>query len=122
MPVAVADDHVACLTARDALGDRREHVGERARAREVDAWSAAGVVQVIVGQSGNDGLTLEIDDRRVRSGQPADAIGLADGGETPVRDRDRLCNREAPVDGHDMAVHEDRVRRRRRGSGLAERR
>ena len=92
VPVAVGDDDLPGLTVLHARGDGREHVGQRACPRQVDAGSAAAVMQVIVGQTGDDRLSLEIENRRVGSGPPADPIGLADGGESPVRDGDRLRN------------------------------
>src|SRR5207249_2483987 len=57
-------------------------------------------------------LAVEIDDRRLRSRELSDVRARADCRESPVRNRDRLCNRESRIDGYDVAVDENRVRRR----------
>src|SRR5436190_623280 len=49
VPIAVGDDDVARPRGHHARGDRREHVGNASRVREVHAGTAAGVVQMIVG-------------------------------------------------------------------------
>ena len=61
VPVAVGDDDVAGTALLDPRGDRGQHVGDRARARQIHTGSAAGVVQVIVGEAGNDRPALQID-------------------------------------------------------------
>ena len=59
-----------CFT-RAAIGG--QDVGDRARARQIDAGSAAGVVQVIVGEAGNDRLPVQIDHGRRGTGELSDA-------------------------------------------------
>ena len=51
VPVAVRDDDVAGSALLDPRGHRREHVAQRARARQIDARSAARAVQVVVGEA-----------------------------------------------------------------------
>ena len=113
VPVAVGDDDLARTAGFHARADRREHVGDAARAREIDAGAAAGVVQMAVGEPGNHRLPVQIDRRRLRAGELADCVVAADGGEAPARDRDRLRDREARVDGDDVSVEEDAVGGRR---------
>ena len=83
-----------------------------ARARQIDAGAAAGVVQMVVGEAGNHRLAVQIDRRRRRAGELSDRGVRADGGEPPARDGDRLRDREPRVDGDDVAVDEDGVGRR----------
>jgi hypothetical protein len=85
VPVAVADDDVAGLAVRDAGFDGGQDIGDRPRAREVDAGSTAGVVDVAVRQTGNDRLAATVEDFRVRPGEGADGVVAAD--------RDELCRR-----------------------------
>src|SRR5262245_29557644 len=98
VPVAVADDDVAGTALLHAGGDRGENVGDRSRARQIDAGSAAGIVQVTVGEAGNDRLAAQIDGPGVRARErPNRGVG-ADGGKPSVADGNRLRDREARVD------------------------
>ena len=114
VPVAVRDDDVAGPALLHARGDGREDVGEAARAGEIDARPAAGVVEVTVGEAGDHRLAVQIDRRRLRAGERADRGARADRGELAAGDRHRLRDREPRVDGDDVAVDEDRVGRRGR--------
>ena len=79
VPVAVGDDHVARRCAANLRGDRCEHLRQRSRARQVDAGTAARIVEVIVGQARNHGATAQIDRSGGRSRERADRVVRADG-------------------------------------------
>ena len=113
VPVAVRDDDVAGLRCRDARAERRLDVGQRSRARQIDARAAAGAVEVVVHQPRNHAAALEIDHPRRRTGDRAHLIVVADGHDAIADDRDRLVDGEAAIDGDDLAVEEDEVGRRR---------
>ena len=96
--------------SRDGGGD----VGEAARAGEIHAGAAAGVVEVAVRQAGNDRLAVQIDRRRLRAGELRIGVARPDRGELAAGDRHRLRDRKARIDGDDVGVDEDRVGRRGR--------
>jgi len=89
---------------------------DRARDR-IHARAAAGVVQMIVGETGNYGLPFQINDRRLRAGELSDVGVRADRRKLAARDRDRLHDRKLRVDRDDVAVDKDYVRRLRRLRG-----
>ena len=113
VPVAVRHDDLARSALLHASFDRREHIRDRSRARQIDARSAAGVVQVTVCQPRNHRLAVQIDRRRVRPRELPDVGVRADGGEAAILDRDRLRDRKARVDRNHVAIDENRVGRRR---------
>ena len=121
VPVAVGDDDVAGAALLHARGDGGEDVGEAPRARQIDAGPAAGVVQMTVGEPRNHRLAVQIDRRRLRTGELADRGVGADGGELAAGDRDRFRDREPRVDGDHVAVDEDRVGAARAGCCAATR-
>ena len=130
MPVAVGDDHLARATAFHTSIDRRKHIADRTRAGQVHSGSAAGIVQVIVGQAGYHGPAFQIDGRGAGARELLDAVGAADRREPAVRDRHRLRDGKARVDGHDVTVDQNGVglsqrrrrKRERRGRRKRERR
>ncbi len=81
VPVAVADNDVAGIALPDARRDRRENVSDRSGAGQIDAGAAAGVVQMIVGETGDRGLPFEVDSRRLRTREFPDVRVRADGRE-----------------------------------------
>ena len=54
VPVAVGDDHLSGTALPDARTNRREHIGQRACAREIDPRPSAGIVQMAVGETRDD--------------------------------------------------------------------
>src|SRR5256885_6206259 len=68
-------------------------------------------MRVIVDQPGDDGPLPEIDRLRAGAFQLEHVRVLADGDDALSLDRDRLRDREAIVDGDDLAVEEDDVLR-----------
>ena len=114
VPVAVGGDDLAGPEPFDACGDRRQQFIHGPDAGEVDARAAARVVEVIVGEAWDDGLTAQIDRRRRRAGQSLDRRIGADGGEPSAADCNSLSNRELRVDRDDVTVDENRVGRRPR--------
>ena len=69
VPVAVGDDDFAGLGRLHPRRDGGGDIGERPGARQVHAGTAAGAVQVVVHQAGNDRPPAEIDEPRARAGQ-----------------------------------------------------
>ena len=61
----------------------------------------------------HDRPAFEVDHRGGRSGELSDVGAGTDGRELPAADGDRLRHRELGVDGDDMTVDDDGVRRRR---------
>jgi len=66
-------------------------------------------MQVIVGQSWNDRLTVQIDDVGVRTREFSNRGVRPDRGELAAGNRYRFGDRKACVDGDDMTVDEDAV-------------
>ena len=64
-------------------------------------------VHVVVDQPGDDGAAAQIDPPRVRTGEPADVLVRADRHDPIGADRHRLRDREAIVDGDDLAIRQD---------------
>src|SRR5262249_48866863 len=113
------DDDLAAAARFHAGADRGEHLAQAARPRQVDTGTAAGIVQVIVGETGNHRLAVEIDRLRAGAGVLPDLGVAADRGEPAAANRNRLRDRETAVDGDDVAVDENRVGRRRTGLNCA---
>ena len=68
-------------------------------------------VRVVVDQPGHDGFAGEVDAARVGSGETRDVGGGADGDDAIASDGDGLRDREAVVDGDDLAVGQDDIGR-----------
>ena len=113
VPVAVGDDDIAGLRGRDARAQCRIDIGQRSRARQVDARAAAGAMEMVIHQPRNHAPAFEIDHARRGTGDRAHLIVVADGHDAIADDRDRLLDAEAAIDGDDFAVEQDQVGRRR---------
>jgi hypothetical protein len=109
VPVAVGHDHVARRALRDPVRDGSKHVSYRPGPRQIDARTAARIVEVIVGKSGNDRASLEIDRFSGRAGELPDCCVGADSSKPPAGNRHRLRDRERAVDRDDVTVDENRV-------------
>ena len=94
-------------------------VGHRSRARQIDAGTAAGAVKMVVHQARDHRVALEIDHPRRRPGDRLHLIVVADRHDAIADDRDGFVNGEAAIDGDDLAVEEDEIRRRRAREGSA---
>ena len=77
--------------------------------RQIDAGSATRVVQVIVGESGNDRSAAEVNLLGRGARERADGIGRTDRDEAPVGDRHGLGRRERGVHRDDSAAVQDEV-------------
>src|SRR5258708_3684328 len=118
VPVAVRDDQLAGRGALGARLDRGEQLGHAAYLREIDARTAARVVQVSVHQSRDHRAAAEIDQARRRACAPAQRFAGAHRDEAIAADRHRLRDRERRVDGDDFAVVQHYIRwLRRRTAG-----
>ena len=76
-------------------------------------------MRVVVDQPWDHGATIEIHDAGRRPFELLDIGGAADRDDALALDRKRLGDREAVVDGDDLAVEEHGVRRRLRRRGVA---
>ena len=94
---------------------RRHHVGQRSRARQIDAGPAAGAVQMVVHQPRDHRAALQIDHPRRRPGDRLHLIVVADGHDAIADDRDGFVDRETAIDGDDLAVEQDEIGRGRAG-------
>ena len=81
---------------------------------------AGSQVDVRVVEAREHGLAVKVDDARVRSPGPQHLGIAADGDEPAVADRRGLGGREAGIDGDDMGVADDEVRRRVAASAVDE--
>lgn len=81
MPIAVRDDNVARLALLHPVGDCIQHFGEGPRTGQIDAWSPARPMEVVVGETRDDRQSLEIDLSGCWTGQPAHLVIGADRGE-----------------------------------------
>src|SRR5258708_6592564 len=103
VPVAVRDDQLAGRGALGARLDRGEQLGHAAYLREIDARTAARVVQVSVHQSRDHRAAAEIDQARRPACAPAQRFAGASGenaGEQRARPWCRFHQ-------HDSVYHKD---------------
>src|SRR5262245_27673755 len=111
VPVAVADDHIPWRCVLDPCGHGCKNVRDGAGARQVHAGPAAGIMQMPVRQTRNDCLAFQVDDLRCGACEPTDLRRGTDRKEPPVPDCHCLRDRELRVDGDDVTVDENCVRR-----------
>jgi hypothetical protein len=99
--------------ARDALADRALHLGNRARAKQLNRRAVeAGkqLMQMGIDQSRHDRPAGELDHLRVRPDMAGDRGVVAHREEAAVLDRDRLRDAPVPVDRDDLAAAQHEVR------------
>jgi hypothetical protein len=121
VPAAGDDEPRARLHRFRRVGDARERVDERRRAYPVDLGGKrlrrADGVQVRVDQARDHRAALQIDDARLWSGELAHVCRRPQRRDFAVTDRQRLADGRLRVDGHDLAVDENRVGRLRVNGG-----
>ena len=115
-PAAQHGDPLAGLGALHALGQQFDCALPCGHAVEAQLVVLGGAhpVRVIVDQAGYDGAPLQLDGACLRALVLFDLGVAADGDDALVADRQRLRDREAVVDGDDLAVDENGVRGLRR--------
>ena len=113
-----AADHAHPLRrgrAVDLLFQHAHGVGERAHAvpaqLHVVVEAAADDVHVAVDQARDDAPPFEVDAAGLRPGELHDLMIAADGGEAPVADGDGRGLGLLPVQGRNLAVEENQIRR-----------
>ncbi len=113
VPVVVGHQQVARLACLDAGRHCGKQFLHRSHARQIHAGPAARVVQVPVHQARQHRASLEVDAACVCSGKAAHLVVATDGDKFVAADGNRLGNGKLSIDGDDLAVEQDGVRRRR---------
>ena len=121
MPIAVGDHDFAFWSGGDAGLQRVKDVGQRASGGEVDAWAAAGGVQMTVFEARDYSAALQIDHPCGGTGQFADAGAFAGGGELVAAHGEGFDGGGPRIHREDFAVDVDGVGSLREQSGGAQR-
>ncbi len=90
VPVTVRNDHVAGLRGLDPGLESRVDVGHRSRTRQIDAWTAAGAVDMVIHQARDHGAALQVDHPRRGPRDGLHLIVVADRHDPVADDRDRF--------------------------------
>ncbi len=119
VPIAVRDDEVSGGGRLCACRDRRQDIRYRSCTREIDSWPSPGTVEMVVHQAGHHRVALEIDQASLRTCQRTHLLGVANRHHVIADDGDGFQFGECAIDHENVAVIENRVRRRRPRQRLA---
>ena len=109
VPVGVRGDQFAGAGGPGAFGDRPEQLVHGADPGEVHPVPAAGAVEMVVGQTGDDRFTGHFNDFGVRSDEVPDVRVRTYGQDPTVPDRQGLGDSEVSVHGEDGATDYNQI-------------
>ena len=110
-PAAEDRDPFAGLRRAHAVGEQFQRLLARGDAVEAQlvVFGRADPMGMVVDQARDDGAPAEVDHAGLRTLELVDIGTGADRDDAPAADRQRLGDREAVVDRHDLAVDENGV-------------
>ncbi len=109
MPVGVRDHQLARAGDLGALADCPEQLSHGADPGEVHPVTAAGAVEVVVGETGDDRFARHFNDFGVRSDEVPDVRVRTYGQDPTVPDRQGFGHGEVRVHGEDVGIQDDEV-------------
>ncbi len=107
MPFGVGGDDLAGRGLPHSRSNQLQRLIQVSSTRQIDAWSAARAVEMVVGEAGDDGLAAEVDDPRARSNQLPDLSHRTDRGESSVGNRRGFGHGKGRVDSQDPGIEKN---------------
>jgi hypothetical protein len=116
VPILVRDNERARLIALRCIGNGHHQLRKTAHVRQIDPGAAALVVEMSIGKTRTDEMSLQIYHPSAGTGEFPHLRVAANGDEAITCHRKRLCQAVCRIGGEHFPIHVNGVRGRRLGS------